>query len=123
MPLTKPLFAANSSSFAWLPISGRKSPMHLLNSTLTIYNWGVVCFLLGFLFLVAHFYEKKSGRKSYYLFFLIPTFLFALAAVSYSLTPSLIVGQVLADLSRLGGGIVLVFLGFWLLRLMTGGRT
>lgn len=96
--------------------------MALLNSALTIYNWGVICFLLGFLFLIAHFYERKSGRKSYYQYFLVPILLFALSAILYARSGPLIVGQLIADLSRLLGGIVLLVLGFSLLRLMTGGR-
>lgn len=96
--------------------------MSLLSSLLTIYIGGVVCILLFFLFAIARFYEKKSGRRSFYVSFLIPIVLFAIAAVRYALLTPAIVGDLWGDLLRCVGGVVLIGFGIFLLRLMMGGR-
>ncbi len=94
-----------------------------ISSVLTVYNWGLVCILIFFLFTVARFYEQKSGRRTYYMLFLIPIILFAIAAVRYaSLAPN-IVGDLGGDLMRCIGGVVLGGVGLFLLRLMIGGRS
>jgi hypothetical protein len=95
----------------------------LISGILTIYNWGVVCTLLFFLFAIGRFYEEKSGHHSYYRLFLIPVGLFALAAIEYARLAPLISGDILGDLLRFVGGVVLGGAGFFLLRLMIGGRS
>lgn len=100
-----------------------EKPMSLVNNILTIYSWGVVCILLFFLFAIARFYEKKSGRHTYYWSFAGPIILFALAAIRYVFLMPDIVGDVLGDLMRFMGGLLLILFGVFLLRLMTGGRS
>jgi hypothetical protein len=95
----------------------------LLSGILTIYNWGVVCTLLFFLFAIGRFYEEKSGNRSFYQLFLIPAGLFALAAIEYARLVPLISGDLWGDLLRFIGGVVLGGAGFFLLRLMIGGRS
>jgi hypothetical protein len=97
--------------------------MSLVNNILTIYSWGVVCVLLFFLFSIARFYEKKSGRSTYYWSFVGPIILFALAAIRYVFLMPNIVGDVLGDLMRFLGGLLVLLSGVFLLRLMTGGRS
>ena len=96
--------------------------MNLVNSILTVYTWGVVCILLYFLFAIARFYERKSGRRSFFLAFFAPMALFALAAIRYVFIAPAIVGDVWGDIMRLVGGITLGGFGFFLLRLMIGNR-
>jgi hypothetical protein len=72
------------------------------------------------LFEIGRFYQEKSGRKSYYLLFLIPTGLFAIAAFIYAFWPSLIFGVFWADLFRFVGGLVLISVAYFLLKLMLG---
>ncbi len=80
--------------------------------------------LLYFLFSIARFYEEKSGRRSFYMLFLIPMGLFALAAIRYVMLPAPdITGDVWGDLMRCIGGITLGISGGFLLRLMIGGRS
>jgi len=76
------------------------------------------------LFLIARFYEEKSGRRSFYRLFLIPMALFALAAIRYAmfLAPD-IAGDFWGDLMRCIGGITLGISGLFLLKLMIGGRS
>lgn len=97
--------------------------MTFVNSILTIYTWGIVCILLFFLYAIARFYEKKSGRRSFYWTFFIPMTLFALAAVRYVWLAPAIAGDVWGDLLYFVGGVTLSGSGFFLLRLMVGGRT
>ncbi len=97
--------------------------MIFVNSILTIYTWGIVCILLFFLYAIARFYEQKSGRRSFYWAFFIPMALFALAAIRYVWLAPAIAGDVWADLLHFVGGITLSSLGFFLLKLMVGGRT
>lgn len=61
--------------------------MSLIGTILTIYIWGIVCGLLYFLFAIARFYQRKSGRRSYYQAFLVAAALFALAALRDVLWP------------------------------------
>jgi hypothetical protein len=96
--------------------------MSLVNNLFTIYSWGIVCILLFFLFSIARFYEKKSGRRSFFLAFWVPIVLFALAAVRYLIVAPAIAGDFWGDIMRFLGGITLGGLGFFLLRLMIGGR-
>lgn len=74
-----------------------------------------------FLFAIGRFYEKKSGRRSYYNFFLLPIAAFAAAAIKYTGTAPMIVGDFWGDLLRLVGGLILGGAGFFLLQLMIGG--
>ena len=97
--------------------------INLISSVLTIYIWGVVCILVYFLFLIARFYEKKSGRRSFYSFFLIPIVIFVTAAVKYAFLAPSIVGDFWGDLLHLIGGVVLGGTGLFLLKLMIGGRS
>jgi hypothetical protein len=97
--------------------------INLISGILTIYSWGTVCVILYFLFAIARFYEEKSGRRSYYSFFLVPMVLFAIAAAKYTFLAPVIVGDFWGDLLRFMGGIILIGMGAFLLRLMIGGRS
>ncbi len=93
-----------------------------LSGILTIYSWGGIVITLLFLFLIARFYEKKSGQKSYYQFFLLPLVLFLLSAIRYLFSTDEFVGDVTGDTLLFSAGLVLGFLSYSLLNLMTGGR-
>ncbi|GAB4416200.1 MAG: hypothetical protein Fur0044_11450 [Anaerolineae bacterium] len=97
--------------------------MNLVSSILTIYIWAVVCILLFFLFAIGRFYQKKSGRRSYYPSFFVSIALFALAAVRYAFLAPTIVGDLGGDILRFLGGLVVGGFGLFLLRLMIGGRS
>ena len=97
--------------------------MNIVNSILTLYIWGIVCILLFFLYEIARFYEKKSGRRSFFWAFFIPMGLFALAAIRYVFLSPTIAGDFWGDLMRFVGGVMLGGFGFFLLKLMVGGRS
>lgn len=98
--------------------------IELVNSASIIYTWAVVCILVFFLFAIARFYEQKSGRRSYYQFFIIPIGLFAIAALKYAIPPGRnIIGDFWGDGLRFIAGLILGVAGFLLLKLMMGGRS
>ncbi len=97
--------------------------MNLVSSLLTLYIWGVACILLFFLFAIARFYQRKSGRRSFYSSFLLPIVFFAIAAVRYAVLPSEIVGDLWGDAFRFAGALILGGFGIFLLNLMIGGRS
>jgi hypothetical protein len=93
----------------------------LLGNLLALYTWGGVSALLFFLFVIARFFERKSGRKSYYPLFLLPIVLFLGSVVRY-VSVGGFVGDAWGDLGRVIGGLLVCGLGYSLLHLMTGGR-
>jgi hypothetical protein len=97
--------------------------MNLVSSILTIYIWGVVCILLFFLFVIGRFYQRKSGRRSYYPSFFVPMAFFAVAAIRYAFLAPAIVGDLWGDVMRFLGGVIVGGFGLFLLRLMIGGRS
>jgi hypothetical protein len=96
--------------------------MSIINSMLTLYTWGVICALLYFLFLIARFYEQKSGRRTFYPAFWASIGLFGVAAIRYLFLTPVVAGDFLADALRLAGGLTLGGFGLFLLKLMVGGR-
>ena len=97
--------------------------MNLIGSILTIYTWVVVSILLFFLFAIAQFYEKKSGRRSFYPAFIVSMVILAIAAIRYSFLSPVIVGDLWGDTMRFIGSLVLASFGLFLYRLMMGGRS
>jgi len=96
--------------------------MKILNCGLTLYNWGIVAVLLVFQFLIARFYEKKSGQRSYYAFFLVPALFFLAASVWYAFGANDLAGDVWGDSLLFVGGGILAALSTMLFRLMMGGK-
>ena len=96
--------------------------MTIVSSALTLYNWGVVAVLLVFQFLIARFYEKKSGQRSYYTFFLVPALLFLAAAALYGFWVCDVAGNIWGDSLLFVGGGILTTLSALLFRLMMGGK-
>ena len=82
----------------------------------------MVCILVYCLFAVARFYEQKAGQKSYYAIFLVLIVLFALAAIRHLWVVPKIVGDPWGDIMRFLGGVTLMGAGYFLLKLMMGGR-
>ncbi len=97
------------------------SPQSLLANVLALYTWGAVSVLLLFLFSIARFFERKSSRRSYYVLFLLPIILFLGSVLRYLITGDF-VGDLWGDLARVIGGVLVFGLGYFLLKLMTGGR-
>jgi len=95
--------------------------MHFVAILLTLCTWLGIGILIYFLFAIARFYERKSGRRSYYQAFLATMVLFGLGLIRYLLITPSIIGDIWGDGLRFAGGLILVGFGIFLLRLMMGG--
>jgi len=80
-----------------------------LNQFLTIYTWFPLAALILFLFLIARFYEKFSGQKTYFRLFILPIVFFGASAVR-SASNDVITEDVAASLLAAAGGLSLLFL-------------
>jgi len=89
---------------------------------LTVYAWLAGITLIAFLFLVARFYEVKSGARSHFRLFLLSILLFLMAAAFSAFGPGGWVADPIANVLFFLGGATLIVLDGFLLRLMTGGR-
>ena len=96
--------------------------MNLLLSGLTLYVWVAVGVLIVVLNRIARFYQITSGRRSYYQLFWAPLVCLSLGALRYA-TQGTLAGDVLGDGLMLIGGALLIGLGYYLLKLMTGSRS
>jgi hypothetical protein len=96
--------------------------MTLVSMVLTYYTWGAVCVLLYFLYTIAHFYQRKSGRSSYYSTFLLSIVLFIGATYLYAPLAPALTGNMWGDLLRFAGGTIVGLFGLLLLKFMMGGR-
>jgi hypothetical protein len=89
---------------------------------LTLYIWLGVAAVLMLLYRIAHFYQITTGIRSYYRFFLVPVVFFLAGMVRILFANVGFAGDVLGDLLFFLGGISASLIGYFLLRLMTGGR-
>lgn len=90
-----------------------------LSQALTLYTWFPLTALLFILLLVARFYERFSGRRTYYRWYVVPMFSFGVSAVRYT-SHQLIIGDPIGDLAlTVAGAFLVVLLGrlSWLMLL------
>jgi len=92
-----------------------------LGQVLTIYIWFVVTVVLVILLLIARFYQRMAHEQTYYLVFVGPIVLFALASARNA-SINQIGGDPWADGLWFVGGIVLIGLCIRLYHLMTTRR-
>ena len=96
--------------------------MEILIKGLTLYSWTILVVILVFLFLIARFYERKSGQRSHYAYFFIPALLFLVASIRYAFGTDDLAGDAWGDGLFFVGGGVLAALSTLLFRLMMGGK-
>ena len=96
--------------------------MNVIDSAFSLYIWIGLAVLVIFMYRIARFYQTTSGRRSYYQLFLIPIVLLLAGGLRYA-TLSIFVGDGLGDSLMVIGGLSLIGLGYYMLRLMTGGRS
>jgi hypothetical protein len=82
-----------------------------------LYTWFPLAVLLLILLLIARFYQKFSGERTLFRFFVIPVVLFGAATVRY-VSVNQMLGDGLGDALSAAGGIVLLGLSLWLYRRM-----
>ena len=86
-----------------------------------LYSWFILSAVLGFVLLIARFYQRFSGERTYYRWYALPVVLYGAATVRFASIDQVAgdpVGDVLAGLA----GLSLIFLIGRLYRKMTRGR-
>jgi hypothetical protein len=96
--------------------------MDILTKLLMLLIWGGIVALLLLLYRIAQFYQMTTGLRSHYRFFLVPVVLFVAGVARYLVLDIGFTGDVLGDLLFFLGGGALTLVGYYLLKLMTGGR-
>ncbi len=84
---------------------------------LALYTWFPLAALLIIMLLIARFYERFSGVRTYFQGFLIPLVLSGVGMVRYASLND-IVGDPLADLALVGAGLTLMILCIHIYRRM-----
>ena len=92
-----------------------------INQVLIVYTWFPLALLLALLLLIARFYRKQTGERTYYVWFIAPIVLFGLASARYA-TLDQSIGDLAADLLMFTGGVALIALCALLYRQMMVGR-
>lgn len=92
-----------------------------IHQVVTIFIWFGLSALLFLMALIARFYERLSGQRTFYGLFGVPVVAFAIATVVLT-RQDVIAGDAVADLSLTAGGVALSALCLHVYRLMTSGR-
>jgi hypothetical protein len=109
--------------------------MNILDRILTLLSWSGVVALLLMLYRIAHFYEVTSRQPTHFRLFILPIVLLFLGGLCYAITGDAARGEAASspglassavrlagDSLQLAGGLALIGLSMFLLRVMTGGR-
>lgn len=86
-----------------------------------LYTWFPLAVVIVILLLIGRFYQQFSGQRTFYLGYLLPLALYALALVRYA-SVDLVAGDPLADLLAAAAGTILLLLSLYLYYVMTAGR-
>lgn len=92
-----------------------------LHQVFTVYVWFGLGAVLGLMALIARFYERLSGQRTYYQLFAVPILALAGATVQYSRLDQ-VTGDPLGDICLFVAGASLTALCVHVYRLMTSGR-
>jgi hypothetical protein len=87
------------------------------NQFLMLYTWFLLVALLIFTLLIARFYQKFSGARVFYRWYIVPLLLLGIAVVRYTSAGSMS-GDLIGDLASAVGGAVLIALCLVLYRFM-----
>jgi hypothetical protein len=97
--------------------------MTILTKLLTLFIWIGIGVLLLLINRIARFYELTTGVRSYHRLFFVPILLLIAGAARYLMIDTGFAGDVVGDILFFTGGACLAFIGYFLLKLMTGGRS
>ena len=96
--------------------------MTLMSRFLTLGAWIGVTALVFCLYMIARFFQQKSGQRSYYQLFLVPLVLFLIASLYCTLPGNDFAVTPVADSLFFVAGVSRMTLGSYLFNLMTGGQ-
>ncbi len=88
---------------------------------LTLYTWFAVIAVVGLMALIARFYERLSGERTFYRWFVLPGVAFTGAVIRLSMLDRM-TGDTWADMCLLSGGVSLGVLCVHIYRRMTSGH-
>jgi hypothetical protein len=80
-----------------------------LSQFLSLFSWFVLAGLLFFVLLIARFYQKFSGERTYFFLFGVVIILFGISTVRYTSLRQ-ISGDWVADILSFIGGVMLITL-------------
>jgi hypothetical protein len=83
-----------------------------------LYGWFLLVGLIVFLMLIARFYQRFSGEKTYFILYLVPMVLFGVQAVRQTNFPHDVLGNLMASVA----GVMLLGLSLFLYWRMTSKR-
>lgn len=92
-----------------------------LHQVLSVFTWFGLSLLVFLMALIARFYERLSGQRTYYQLFTVPVLAFAGATVRLSSIDQ-VTGDPWGDGFLIVGGISLAALCLHVYQLMTSGR-
>lgn len=96
--------------------------MDVVNTLLTGIAWLLIEVLLAVLYRIARFYQLTSGQSTHPRLFWLPMGLWAVAALLGAVAGSVSLA-LLGEALMIGGGASAMWLGYRLLKLMTGDRS
>ena len=91
-----------------------------MEAFLHLISWLIFSFMLTIVMLIARFYEKKAGQRTFYQFYFIPILLFIGAGVIYLLRGASFVGDEYGDVLLTAAGLLTIALVGYLYSLMMG---
>jgi len=80
-----------------------------LHQFLVLYTWFPLAVLLLFMLLIARFYQKFSGERTFFWLYILNAILFGAMCVRYA-SMGIVVGDIVSDILALLAGSLLIFL-------------
>lgn len=88
-----------------------------VSQVLSLYTWFPLVAVLFIYLLIARFYQRFSGVRTYFWLYTVPMLFYGVSAVRYASVPAL-AGDTLGDGFLLAGSLTLFGLSTWLFRHM-----
>lgn len=92
-----------------------------LSQVFLLYSWFVLSAVIGFVLLIARFYQRFSGERTLYRWYSLPVVLYGLATVRFASIDQ-VAGDPAGDVLAGAAGLMLIILFGRLYRQMTRGR-
>ncbi len=96
--------------------------MSPVSRTIVLASWIAATLLVYCLYMIARFFQQKSGQRSYYQLFVLPLVLYLAGALYYTKLGNDFVITPVADALFFGAAVSSLALTSYLFSLMTGGK-
>jgi hypothetical protein len=84
-----------------------------LHQFLVLYTWFPLAALLLFMLLIARFYQRFSGERTFFWLYILSAILFGAMCVRYA-SVGIVIGDFYTDILSISAGVLLIFLSFLL---------